>query len=604
MQICKYENLQIEKAVSSIDLHICKFSHFQIFLMTLVIIIIVLALIFDYINGFHDAANSIATVVSTKVLTPFQAVLWAALFNCVAYFIFKDHAVANTISKTVHKEFITLPVILSGLIAAIFWNLLTWWYGIPSSSSHTLVGGLAGAAIAHGMVTKGAGVSWGDILESKTIIEIIIFIFLAPLVGMIISIFITIVTIMRNIWLRIGIIAIATVITFFAFNKFELSKMDKGVQKFLKVDKYKLEVAEGKEKLAANPTDSNAIKFLATAEEKLAKAKPNYENIKAALLNYDKLGAKAIAKQAQENGWLKDIEASRLKDDVRNANGYLVLESKSTTDSIINIEFAKAKKLTEDYKKPIKKYFDKELSVDSTMIALNAIYPIDAKFADKVKEKIEKFSIEKSLAKDIEKSDNGYIAWGIVFTSIFFCLIYLYVEKIRTPNAYKMANMFKKLQLFSSAAFSIGHGGNDAQKVMGIIGVALITSGQIQNFSDLPGWVPIACYLAIGIGTMSGGWKIVKTMGTKITKVTPLEGVAAETAGAFTLFFTGQMGIPVSTTHTITGSIIGVGATKRLSAVRWGVTVNLLWAWILTIPVSGLLAALVYFIVRFFLGHG
>ena len=135
---------------------------------------------------------------------------------------------------------------------------------------------------------------------------------------------------------------------------------------------------------------------------------------------------------------------------------------------------------------------------------------------------------------------------------------------------------------------------------MGIIGAALIASGSIQNFSDLPNWVPISCYLAIGLGTMSGGWKIVKTMGTKITKVTPLEGVAAETAGAFTLFFTGQMGIPVSTTHTITGSIIGVGATKRLSAVRWGVTINLLWAWILTIPVSGLLAALVYWITTFF----
>jgi PiT family inorganic phosphate transporter len=191
--------------------------------------------------------------------------------------------------------------------------------------------------------------------------------------------------------------------------------------------------------------------------------------------------------------------------------------------------------------------------------------------------------------------------WGIIITSLIFCLIYLYVEKVRTPTAYKVAIMFKRLQLFSSAAFSIGHGGNDAQKVMGIIGAALIANGTIQNFSDLPSWVPVACYLAIGLGTMSGGWKIIKTMGTKITKVTPLEGVAAETAGAFTLFFTEQMGIPVSTTHTITGCIIGVGATKRLSAVRWGVTLNLLWAWILTIPVSGILAAIVYFIVSMFI---
>ena len=241
------------------------------------------------------------------------------------------------------------------------------------------------------------------------------------------------------------------------------------------------------------------------------------------------------------------------------------------------------------------------MSLDSTMLALNAIYPISEVNKEIVREKIEKFNIEKALAKDVDKADNSNIVWGIMITSLIFCLIYLYVEKIRTPTAYKVAVMFKRLQLFSSAAFSIGHGGNDAQKVMGIIGAALIANGTIQNFADLPSWVPVACYLAIGLGTMSGGWKIIKTMGTKITKVTPLEGVAAETSGAFTLFFTEQMGIPVSTTHTITGCIIGVGATKRLSAVRWGVTLNLLWAWILTIPVSGILAAIVYFIVSFFI---
>jgi PiT family inorganic phosphate transporter len=232
---------------------------------------------------------------------------------------------------------------------------------------------------------------------------------------------------------------------------------------------------------------------------------------------------------------------------------------------------------------------------------MNAIYPIKEKNLHAVKTKIEKFNIEKSFAKNIEKADNSMIVWGIIATSIFFCLVYLYTEKIKTPTSYRIAKMFKGLQLFSSAAFSLGHGGNDAQKVMGIIGAALIANGSIQDFGQLPNWVPIACYLAIGLGTLSGGWKIVKTMGTKITKVTPLEGVAAETAGAFTLFFTGQMGIPVSTTHTITGSIIGVGATKRLSAVRWGVTTNLLWAWLLTIPVSGLLAAIVYWITSLFL---
>ena len=569
--------------------------------MTLVIIIIALALIFDYINGFHDAANSIATVVSTKVLTPFQAVIWASIFNVVAYFIFKDHAVANTISKTVNKEFITLPVIFAGLIAAIFWNLLTWWYGIPSSSSHTLIGGFAGAAIAHAMSLKGMGYSWGKIVEGSIILNTILFIFLAPLIGMAISIFITIVTIMRNIWARIAIIAAVTFLTTLLFDKFETNKMDEGVQKLLKIDKYKQEVNDYETTLAVNPTDEKLKTALTSSKDKLEKAMPNYINILGLVKNFDKLGAEEIAKQATTNGWLKDIEASRLKDDIRNANDYLILEAAANTDSSAKAEFTIAKDATEKYKDPIKKYFNKELSVDSTLVALHAIYPIKEVNAKKVKAKIEKFSIEKTLAKDIDKADNGMIVWGIIFTSIFFCLIYLYVEKIKTPTAFTIAKMFKKLQLFSSAAFSIGHGGNDAQKVMGIIGAALIANGNIQNFSDLPIWVPIACYIAIGLGTLSGGWKIVKTMGTKITKVTPLEGVAAETAGAFTLFFTGQMGIPVSTTHTITGSIIGVGATKRLSAVRWGVTINLLWAWILTIPVSGLLAALTYWIISFFI---
>ncbi|MBK7375338.1 MAG: inorganic phosphate transporter [Chitinophagaceae bacterium] len=569
--------------------------------MTLVILIIALALIFDYINGFHDAANSIATVVSTKVLTPFQAVVWAAIFNCAAYFIFKDHAVANTISKTVNKEFITLPVILSGLIAAIFWNLLTWWYGIPSSSSHTLIGAFAGAAIAHALMQKGLGFSWGKIVESSIIFNTVIFIFLAPIIGMIISIFITIVTVMRNIWARIGIIALATILTVFLFDKFESSKMEENLQKFLKIDKYKKEVKAALAKKEADPNDTVALNAYTAAKEKLDEALPNYEKIDALVKDFDKLGAKAIAKKASDEGWLKDIEASRLKDDIRNANDFLVLEARSTGDEKVKAEYNAAKNTTENYKDPLKKYFNQEIGLDSTMAALHAIYPIKEVNKEKVRKKIEGFSIEKALAKDIDKADNSSIVWGIIFTSVLFCLVYLYVEKIRTPTAFKVANMFKKLQLFSSAAFSIGHGGNDAQKVMGIIGAALIASGSIQNFSDLPNWVPVACYLAIGLGTMSGGWKIVKTMGTKITKVTPLEGVAAETAGAFTLFFTGQMGIPVSTTHTITGSIMGVGATKRLSAVRWGVTVNLLWAWILTIPVSGLLAAGIYYIVNLIL---
>ena len=574
--------------------------------MTLLIIIIALALIFDYINGFHDAANSIATVVSTKVLTPFQAVLWAALFNTVAFWIFKDHAVANSISKTVYKEFITLPVIFSGLLAAIFWNLLTWWYGIPSSSSHTLIGGFAGAAIAHALSVKGIHFSWAKIVDADTIIKTILFIFLAPLIGIVTSMFITVVTIMRNIWYRIAIIVVTTLLTAFLFDYFENSKMNENAQKFYGIDKYKKEVATLKSELTNlngyGETDTILSKKLQLTEEKLTKATASFNSVHPFIENFDNTSANYIAKVAKDSGWLDQIAVSKLKDAARNANDFLVLEAVAPENDAAKKEYDKAKVITEDYKAPVKLFLAGTISVDSTVTLLNQIYPIQPKNIDKVKAKLTNFDIEKTFAEEIDKADNTMIVNGIYGTALIFILIYLYVEKIKTPNALSVGNMFKKLQLFSSAAFSIGHGGNDAQKVMGIIGAALIASGSIQDFASLPNWVPIACYLAIGLGTMSGGWKIVKTMGSKITKVTPLEGVAAETAGAFTLFFTGQMGIPVSTTHTITGSIIGVGATKRLSAVRWGVTTNLLWAWILTIPVSGALAAITYFIVKFFLG--
>lgn len=337
--------------------------------MTFLVVIIILALVFDFINGFHDAANSIATIVSTKVLTPFQAVLWAAVFNFAAFFISKymigEFKIGNTIAKSVDGHFITLQVIFAGLIAAIAWNLLTWWFGIPSSSSHTLLGGFMGAAIAHAGALHKEGV---DVINYAKVIPTFLFIFLAPIIGMIVAYIIAII--------------------------------------------------------------------------------------------------------------------------------------------IINL--------------------------------------------------------------------------------------------CRRANPYYADKWFRRLQLLSSALFSLGHGGNDAQKVMGIIAAAMVANGNLANVKDVPDWVPLACFTAIGFGTLSGGWKIVKTMGTRITKVTPFEGVAAETAGAFTLFLTEHLGIPVSTTHTITGSIIGVGATKRLSAVRWGVTVNLLWAWILTIPVSAVFAAVVYYIVRLF----
>ena len=182
-----------------------------------------------------------------------------------------------------------------------------------------------------------------------------------------------------------------------------------------------------------------------------------------------------------------------------------------------------------------------------------------------------------------------------------FIITVIIVWLSRKSNPYKADRWFRKLQLVSSAAFSLGHGGNDAQKVMGLIAVALAYHKGVHfNIADMPAWVPVVCYSAIALGTMSGGWKIVKTMGTRITKVSPLEGVAAETSGAVTLILTETLGIPVSTTHTIAGAIMGVGATKRLSAVRWGVTVNLLWAWILTIPVSALMASGIYLLLRLF----
>lgn len=555
--------------------------------MTLLIVIIILALIFDYINGFHDAANSIATVVSTKVLTPFQAVIWAAVFNFVAYFIFQDHAVANTIGKTVQQNFITLPVILSGLIAAITWNLITWWYGIPSSSSHTLIGGLMGAGLTHAYMTKGA-TPIADILVLENIIGVVIFIFLSPLIGMLISMFITLVTMNRNTWLRICIILVTTVFTFFLFNYFEQNKIAKNVEKFYKIDKYEKEVAK-------NPGDEET-------KTKLEKAKLNFEKSKPFFASYDKAGAAKIASEINGLGLLKNIGASKCKDAVSKYLGVDSLKRRAAMDSSYKLAYEKANADFEKVKGLTAGYATKGAAVTDT-IAFVLQLPVAE--TEKLRKSITKVNAEKDLVKEIEKSDNSIIMWCMIGVIAIFILSYIWVEKIRNPNAYKIANMFKKLQLLTSAAFSVGHGGNDAQKVMGVIGAAFVAynSNKYPDVSaalkDLA-WVPLACYTAIGLGTMSGGWKIVKTMGTKITKVTPLEGVAAETAGALTLFMTEQLGKPVSTTHTITGAIIGVGATKRLSAVRWGVTVNLLWAWILTIPVSALLAALVYYIVHFF----
>jgi PiT family inorganic phosphate transporter len=551
--------------------------------MSLLIIVIILALIFDFINGFHDAANSIATIVSTKVLSPFQAVLWAAFFNCVAFMIFKDHAVANTIGKTVYSDFISIPVIFSGLIAAIAWNLLTWWYGIPSSSSHTLIGGFGGAAIAYAFISKGM-MPISEIIDSDKIGKTLLFILLAPVIGMFISIIFTLIFIQRNTWLKVGILGGSAVGLFFLFIGFQENKMNENMAKFFKVDKYAYEVH---------------IKHDAKKAQKLEIAEKNAAACAPYLSAYELHGAEGVADNIIKNVDLHDITIIKLGDKLSSFYKLEQLKNRAKLDTSFVDEYIATKQIVEDLRPITKEYF--ELGHEGMVAAMNSVYPVSP---DKTQEfsKTMKLDIKKELIKEIEKADNRILRWCLVGSLFLFCLMFIYNEKIKEPTATRSAHMFKRAQLLSSAAFSIGHGGNDAQKVMGIIAAALVANGSIVDIKSMPDWVPISCYLAIGIGTLSGGWKIVKTMGTKITKVTPLEGVCAETAGATTLFLTEQMGIPVSTTHTITGAIIGVGATKRLSAVRWGVTVSLLWAWILTIPISAILGGLVYWICSMFGG--
>ena len=450
-------------------------------MFTLLIVIIVLALIFDYINGFHDAANAIATVVATKVLSPTQAVIWAAFFNFLAYWVF-GLGVANTVAKTADSSQINLTVILAGVVAAIIWNLLTWWQGIPSSSSHTLIGGFAGAAIAHAIAIHG--------FSDYTIIE----------------------------------------------DGVEHTKHWYNIVSWYKAGK------EG-----GMPSGVVIIiAFIVLAP------------LLGALMSY-----------------LLSI--------------WLLNASKKTI---------------------LPKVFTASLMIASVWFVYSQMIPFD---------------------KITEPRFESSPFWSVVFEShnIKWFLVAFIILSISTfalvfssLNLHKADAVLRKMQLLSSAAFSLGHGGNDSQKVMGIIAAAVAvyikTSGvDIMSLPDwlqvvlpnedkgikgaMPEWIPLACYTAIAVGTLSGGWKIVKTMGSKITKVTSFEGVAAETAGALTLYFTEHFKVPVSTTHTITGSIIGVGLTKRVSAVRWGVTVSLLWAWVLTIPVSGLLAALCYYILSAFI---
>jgi PiT family inorganic phosphate transporter len=309
-----------------------------------IVFVILVALAFDYTNGFHDAANSIATVVSTRVLSPRLAVLWAAAFNFIAFAVFGT-AVAEAIAgDVVEPAVLTVGVIFAGLVGAIGWNLLTFVLGLPTSSSHALVGGMAGAAVAVG--------GW-DVLISSGIHKIAMFIVLSPLIGM---------------------------------------------------------------------------------------------------------------------------------------------------------------------------------------------------------------------------------ALGVILSTVIAWLFH------RVRNVERLNRGFRAGQLVSAALFSLGHGGNDAQKTMGIIFALLVSAGTLQPGDEIPLWVVLAAHTAIGLGTLSGGWRIVKTMGSKITRLQPVGGFAAETAAAITLFFTSAKGIPVSTTHTINGAIVGVGTTRRMSAVRWAVAGQVVWAWILTIP--------------------
>lgn len=510
----------------------------------LLISVIALALIFDFINGFHDAANSIATVVSTKVLSPFQAVVWAAFFNFVAFFIFKDHSVATTIAKSVKETYIAaannpLPMIFSGLVAAIVWNLVTWWYGIPSSSSHTLIGGFAGAFLAaFGFQAINGGIIWATA----------IFIFIAPIAGMLMAYLISawfLNSFRKGPFMKVVSLTIIGSVVFAVLNVLEYKKDYNGGSSYT----LEFEKGMGKDELKKMLTfkTDGLLEFAPLVKEEDATGR-------RFTLRMDYLKA---AGEAGENDVLTNAVGKKL-------------ESAGITAQIVET------------------------------------HRITEQSTDRFDTSNLKSSFETYWLKVLFHGANfKWILLGFIVLVMGVFTLFLSGMHNSKANA-----AFKKLQLFSSAAFSIGHGGNDAQKVMGIITVALIAGGQITTLNEMPTWVPLSCYAAIALGTMSGGWKIVKTMGAKITKVTPFEGVAAETAGAITLFFTeglkfpwtvgGEVikGIPVSTTHTITGSIIGVGITKRVSAVKWGVTGKLLVAWIITIPISAAMGAVTFWIMQ------
>ena len=540
-------------------------------MFALLITVIVIAILFDLVNGFHDAANSIATVVSTKVLTPFQAVVWAGLFNVVAIFIF-DLSVGNTIAKTVNTSAIDLWVILAGLLAATAWNLFTWALGLPSSSSHTLIGGFAGAAMAYAANDGGFGALGFGVLKTEEVLKPLLFIFLAPVIGGLIAFIIALVTIQRNYIKKMFFAALLSFITVFAswFYKdvFEI-KIQMiwiiGILLGLFLIVYIIyQLVYGKRQSALRESSMyKKLQLLSSAAFSIGHGGADSQKvigiICAALLVYSNM----------EREGKVDVA---LPDSFKVAE---IFQIKYEEDG--NVKKFKPQRYGEINGRPFMlcndtKLFDvskgEKIKVDDSHMAI-----VDGKEVD-VKEVLVPFEIYSKTSrveKDGKMKDEtsiydlsndslvfkgGKINKNWIYADVFKDFL---DEKGKLKESYKIESKFTR--------------------------------------ETTPFWVVFACYLAIGIGTLMGGWKIVKTMGTKITKVTPLEGVCAETAGALTLFTVSQFGIPVSTTHTITGSIIGVGATKRLSAVRWGVTINLLWAWILTIPVSAILAAAFYHII-------
>jgi len=529
----------------------------------LLLVVIGIALLFDLVNGFHDAANSIATVVSTKVLTPFQAVIWAAFFNILAFWVF-DMSVGNTVAKTVDNTAIDLWVILAGLLAATAWNLLTWWLGIPSSSSHTLIGGFAGAAVTHVAIAKGSLWAGFGVIAGKEILTVIFFIFLAPIIGGLISYLITVVTIARNFWYKlIVILGLSTItmltmvymIEFMDIKPIMMYILGGMIIIFILVYTYHYIFYRNRPSALREGEMHKRLQLLSSAAFSLGHGGADSQKVMgiicAALLVYGNMARKegkedligkqfAITELVQVEYHNEEGKLEKFKPEYAFVNSNLYyLNHKQIVDDKGQVLYNKNGKLVAKGLKNIPTYKAINDSLTKLEVYMNGKSLCDAK----TKEVIFK-----------DKKLNPKYAFAGMFSSVVN-------PKGELKKDYKI-----KTKVHSET---------------------------------MPFWIAFGCYLMIGLGTLMGGWKIVKTMGSRITKVTPLEGVCAETAGALTLFTVSNFGIPVSTTHTITGSIIGVGATRRLSAVRWGVTINLLWAWILTIPVSGALAALIYSIIYF-----